>query len=465
MSLREVRRNRARIAFLFFFPARATGEERALLSVNTTKSAVSESLLLSLRARAHKSGSQVSILSTTHTTSDAMKRLGELAVQALPIVKMHPSNQLYEPQNFLAAGDLVDALVAKVDASPYFDVQGADQSRRCAALARLGREFAQSRLDTIPSRFDGTVIFENQCDKNLAETINDCFLISPKAKPGDGELLQAVHRFAVQTQDTNKITEIVCQSDLVMYLHTNRSLIFPEFMGASLADLGLGRSALSRRVEGGGITSKKTASEQKPLSTYGIVSVTPSTSCIDAFRVMRNNSVSAVAIVSEKDGKLLGAFSETDISYFADPDFAMALGLSVSQFLFLRHNALPKITHGVFAGADAFDAALQNPLYDSWRVYCKLEDKLEDVLELMSTGAVHRIWVVDDDRKPIGCVSLVDILALFQHWESPEQQLGKKKEDESMPQFEKTTEKELKERVVATAPAGQATSADEQMQE
>jgi len=393
-----------------------------------------------------------------------MKRMGELSVQALPVVKMHPSNQLYEPQNFLAAGDLVDALVAKVDASPYFDVQGADQSRRCAALARLGREFAQSRLETIPSRFDGTVIFENQCDKNLAQTINDCFLISPKAKPGDGELLQAVHRFAVQTTDTNKITEIVCQSDLVMYLHTNRSLIYPEFMGASLADLGLGRSALSRRVEGGGVTEAK-VSDQKPVSTYGIVSVTPSTSCIDAFRVMRNNSVSAVAIVSEKDGKLLGAFSETDISYFADPDFAMALGLSVSQFLFLRHNALPKITHGVFAGADAFDAALQNPLYDAWRVYCKLEDKLEDVLELMSTGAVHRIWVVDDDRKPIGCVSLVDILALFQHWESPEQRelvSKKKKEEELTPQFEKTTESELKERVVATAPAGQA---DEQMQE
>ena len=92
----------------------------------------------------------MSILSTKHTTSDAMKRIGELAVQALPVVKMHPSNQMYEPQNFMAAGDLVDALVAKVDACPDFDVQGGDQSRRCAALARLGREFAQLRLDSIP---------------------------------------------------------------------------------------------------------------------------------------------------------------------------------------------------------------------------------------------------------------------------------------------------------------------------
>ena len=169
-------------------------------------------------------------------------------------------------------------------------------------------------------------------------------------------------------------SEIVCQSDLVMYLHTNRSLIYPEFMGASLADLGLGRSADSRRVEGA------TASDQKTVSSYGIVSVTPSTTCIDAFRVMRNNLGLRRGHREEKKESFWGAFSETDISYFADPDFAMALGLSVSQFLFLRHNASPKITHGVFAGADAFDAALQNALYDSWRVYCKLEDKLEERL-------------------------------------------------------------------------------------
>ena len=146
-------------------------------------------------------------------------------------------------------------------------------------------EFAQLKLDSIPSRFDGTVIYENQCDKNLAQTINDCFLISPKAKPGTRELLQAVHRFAVQTTESNKITEIVCQSDLVMYLHTNRSLIYPEFMGAASETLVWDDRRYPDGVEGA------TASDQKTVSSYGIVSVTPSTTCIDAFRVMRNNSV------------------------------------------------------------------------------------------------------------------------------------------------------------------------------
>ena len=51
---------------------------------------------------------------------------------------MHPSNQRYEPMNFLAAGDLVDALVAKVDDSRVFDVtEEVPVMRRCAVLARI----------------------------------------------------------------------------------------------------------------------------------------------------------------------------------------------------------------------------------------------------------------------------------------------------------------------------------------
>jgi CBS domain-containing protein len=377
-----------------------------------------------------------------------MKRLNELGVQALPVVKMSACNQDYTPQNFLAAGDLVDALLAKVDASSNFNLSdGAPSLRKCGALARIGREFANTKLENIPSRFDGTVIFENQCDKDLGKSIHDCFLIPRNAKPGDIELLDAVHRFAVQRESDTKITEIVCQSDLVMYLHTNRSLIFPEFMGASVAELGLGRSALSHRIPG----DMKSDKHKDP--SYGIVSVAADTTVIDAFRIMRNNSVSSVAIVTEADGKLLSAFSETDIAYFSE-DLMMALGLTVSQFIFLRHNKKPRIIHGVFSGADAYDAALQNPAFDAWRVCCKLEDKLEDVLEMMSQGAVHRIWVCDDDKKPIGCISLVDILAAFQTWQLPEE----KDEGKGV---EKTTAEELKERVVAKKVA----AIEERMQE
>ena len=141
--MRSKRRARAYFFFFFLFALFFSSKKK------TTRLRYSSRFL----SFVYHSGSQVSILSTNHTTSDAMKRIGELAVQALPVVKMRPSNQMYEPQNFMAAGSVIDALVAKVGACPDFDVQGGDQSRRCAALARLGREFAQLRLDSIPSRF------------------------------------------------------------------------------------------------------------------------------------------------------------------------------------------------------------------------------------------------------------------------------------------------------------------------
>ena len=35
-----------------------------------------------------------------------------------------------------------------------------------------------------------------------------------------------------------------------------------------------------------------------------------------------------------------------------------------------------------------------------------------EVLELMHTRAVHRVWVVDDARRPVGVISLADVLAV-----------------------------------------------------
>jgi hypothetical protein len=98
-----------------------------------------------------------------------MKRMGELSVQALPVVKMHPSNQLYEPQNFLAAGDLVDALVAKVDASPYFDVQGEIKKQSLIVCAKfLSHWFSKI---TVPSNRLG-IVSNLDCANSLPNLAN-----------------------------------------------------------------------------------------------------------------------------------------------------------------------------------------------------------------------------------------------------------------------------------------------------
>jgi CBS domain-containing protein len=43
-------------------------------------------------------------------------------------------------------------------------------------------------------------------------------------------------------------------------------------------------------------------------------------------------------------------------------------------------------------------------------VSVKSDDTLEDVLKKLSEHRIHRIFVVDDEKKPIGCISLKDLL-------------------------------------------------------
>jgi CBS domain containing-hemolysin-like protein len=45
-------------------------------------------------------------------------------------------------------------------------------------------------------------------------------------------------------------------------------------------------------------------------------------------------------------------------------------------------------------------------------VSCEDTATVGEVLELMHTRAVHRVWVVDDAKRPTGVISLADVLAV-----------------------------------------------------
>jgi CBS domain-containing protein len=43
----------------------------------------------------------------------------------------------------------------------------------------------------------------------------------------------------------------------------------------------------------------------------------------------------------------------------------------------------------------------------------KKETPLKDVLKTMSEKHLHRLWVVDDEKKVIDVISLTDLMGLF----------------------------------------------------
>jgi CBS domain-containing protein len=42
-------------------------------------------------------------------------------------------------------------------------------------------------------------------------------------------------------------------------------------------------------------------------------------------------------------------------------------------------------------------------------VHCYLDSTLRDVVGLVNDARIHRVYVVDEQRKPVGVVSLTDI--------------------------------------------------------
>jgi len=115
---------------------------------------------------------------------------------------------------------------------------------------------------------------------------------------------------------------------------------------------------------------------------------------MDAFRMMIDKNVSGLAVV-DKEGKLIAAISMRDIK-----------AMSVDGRLFWRlfqtvHNFLLKVRK------ENTETKGERP---RTIVTTKGEETLEIVVNKLFEHKIHRIFVVDDHKKPIGVISLKDVL-------------------------------------------------------
>jgi len=107
-----------------------------------------------------------------------------------------------------------------------------------------------------------------------------------------------------------------------------------------------------------------------------------------ALHVIKDKKISAVGVV-DKEGKLVGNFSVKDIRGFL-LELTSVFALHVQDFL----TALPK------------KAEVGYPI-------CVTEETtVEELITKIVYAGVHRVYVVDLLHKPMGCISLTNILAL-----------------------------------------------------
>lgn len=162
-----------------------------------------------------------------------------------------------------------------------------------------------------------------------------------------------VHRVALLDLH-GSLKNIISQSDVVKYINTNIHL--------------LGESA------------KKTIKELNMITTDELIVARSDQSTISAFQLLAANLVSAVPIV-DKSGIITGTLSVSDLKLLQD-DLSPLL-LSTSQY-----------------------KSIQEPHPD---IVCTPDTTLGEAIAMLANSNVHRVWVVDAQKKPVSVISITNV--------------------------------------------------------
>lgn len=171
---------------------------------------------------------------------------------------------------------------------------------------------------------------------------------------------KGVHRAPIFDESGN-IVQTISQSDLIRVLSENIHMGKMKEMG-------------------------EMTTEQLKLGAVRPITVPKSTPVIQVLKIIQENSVSAVGIV-EEDGKLAGNFSATDLE-----------GMYIEKW--------PSFTLPI---GDFLQKHSPNSLNS---ICCTKQTTLINVCKELVQSKVHRLWVVDDDFKPVGVVSTTDIMKI-----------------------------------------------------
>jgi len=184
-------------------------------------------------------------------------------------------------------------------------------------------------------------------------------LMRPFVTSGTHRLLVKVNHVLIREQCPYRI---LSQSDVVRFLVKNSEKLGTNFLRATVSSLGL---------VAGSIDSKIFAVE--PLfNGFQWLYLTP--------------NPSALAVIDEY-GKLMGTLSVSDVRGVPLNNIQDTLQMSVRDFL-TQTNQKEQVT-------------------------CVPDSTLSEVMKSLVDNQVHRVWVVDQGGKPIGVVTLTDIIRLF----------------------------------------------------
>eukprot|EP00475_Leptophrys_vorax_P028619 TRINITY_DN41541_c0_g1_i1.p1 TRINITY_DN41541_c0_g1~~TRINITY_DN41541_c0_g1_i1.p1 ORF type:complete len:447 (-),score=98.59 TRINITY_DN41541_c0_g1_i1:199-1539(-) len=177
----------------------------------------------------------------------------------------------------------------------------------------------------------------------------------------------------------NAYTGVVSQSDAVRYLHS----VLKHTKDSVLQDM------------------KKSTVRESGIGSTSVVHIQSSKSVIEALQLMEESKVSSIAVLGERN-EIQGNLSTTDIKYIFRKRMLSSLKEPCGHFI----NSIRQRQGLDNAGKD------RSPYFSvSW------DSSIEVCVGKMVATRAHRLWVVEQ-RKPVGVVSLSDILQYFTPKES-----------------------------------------------
>jgi len=256
--------------------------------------------------------------------------------------------QQYE--GFIDVMDLLKYALTTITGEADEKVQWATYARDIKTLQARDVDISDTPISDVLAKFPTNKFCPVSQDGNLLQLVEDVFST------------KQLHRAPVfdYSGPHERLVGVISQSDVARFLADNI-----EKLGPSI---------------------QQTLTELKISHTLpSVISVSDQAPAVHAFFLMYYNKVSAVAVV-DTDGKLVANISASDLRGVSKNGLSSLL-YTVKSFL-LRSRDIPR-----------------HPLT------CKLQSRLAQVIVRLGLFHLHRLWIVDGDDRPVGVVTLSDLLA------------------------------------------------------
>jgi len=203
------------------------------------------------------------------------------------------------------------------------------------------------------------------CSKNTSNIYEIVDLLSSKD----------VHRVGIVDQN-NDLIGFISQSDIIKYIEANEGKLYAK---------------LNQKI-----------SEVWDMNPKKVESICQDQFIIDALTVLERKKISGMAVV-DKEGKILGNISTSDLKRM-DTESPEQLCYDIYQSIDQYIRSVKSVKESGF------------PTFEP--IFVKPSDYVSQVIRSVNSKHVHRVYIVDEDQKPINEISLCDIIAQFRRPQS-----------------------------------------------